>query len=68
MKNLTSNLDLLAHALIVRPQLFVSKNPEKLKEVSLDLTGHTCNGRCKRLVHELIDIFVLVVLDLGMGL
>jgi len=30
--------------------LFVSKNPEKPKKVSVDLTRHTYDGRCKRLV------------------
>jgi len=49
-KSLISDLVLLAHALIVRPQLFVSKNPEKPKKVSMDLTGHTYDGRCKSLV------------------
>ena len=49
-KSLTSNLVLLAHALIVQPQLFVSKNLVKPKKVSVDLTGHTCDGRCKHLV------------------
>jgi len=46
-KSLISDLVRLAHALIVRPHLFVSKNPEKPKKVSVDLTGHTYHGRCK---------------------
>jgi len=45
-KSLSSDLILLAqgHALTVRPHLFVSKNPEKPKKVSVDLTGHTYDG------------------------
>ena len=49
-KSLSSDLILLAHALIVRPHLFVSKNPEKPKKVRVDLTGHTYDDRCKRRV------------------
>ena len=48
-KSLSSDPILLAHALTVRPHLFVSKNPEKPKNVSVDLTRHTYDGRCKRL-------------------
>ena len=59
---------LLAHALIVRPHLFVGKNPEKSKKVSVDLTGHTYDGRCKRLVHDAINVLVFVVLDVCTGL
>jgi len=66
LKSLISDLILLAHALIVRPQLLVSKNPEKPKKVSVDLTGHTYDGRCER--HESIDVLVFVVLDIGTGL
>ena len=58
---------LLAHALIVRSQLLVSKNPEKPKKISVYLTGHTCDGRCKRLV-ETIEVLVFVVFDIGTGL
>ena len=29
-------------------------NPEKLKKVRVDLTGHTYDGRCKRLVNDVI--------------
>ena len=36
MKSLISDLVLLAHALIVRPQLFVRKNPEKPKKCGRD--------------------------------
>ena len=64
--SLSSDLILLAHALIVRPHLIVSKNPEKPKKVSVDLTGHTYDGRCKRLVHDAIDVLVFV--DVCMGL
>ena len=35
LERLISNVILLAHALIVRPHLFVSKNPEKPKKFSL---------------------------------
>jgi len=52
--------------IIVRPQLLVSKNPEKPKKISVDLTGLTYDGRCKRLVT--IDVLVFVVLDIGSGL
>jgi len=64
--SLSSDLILLAHALIVRLHLFVSKNPEKPKKVSVDLTGHTCNGRCKRLANEPINVFVFVVLKINL--
>ena len=50
---------------MVRPHLFVSKNPEKPKKVSVDLTGHTYDGRCKRLVNDAINVLVFVVLDLN---
>ena len=60
-KALSSDLILLAHALIVRLHLIVSKNPEKPKKVSVDLTGHTYDGRCKRLVHDAINVLVFVV-------
>jgi len=45
-----SILSSFAHALIIQPQLLVSKNPEKPTKISVDLTGHTYDGRCKRLV------------------
>jgi len=48
--------------------MFVSKNPEKPKKVSVDLTGHTYDGRCKSLADEPINDLVLVVLDVGTGL
>jgi len=67
-KSLISDLILLAHALIVRPHLFVSKNPEKPKKVSVDLTRHIYDGRCKRLVHDAINVLVFVVLDVCTGL
>jgi len=44
----------------------VRKNPEKPKKVNVDLTGHTYDGRCKRLVT--IDVLVFVVLDIDTGL
>jgi len=62
------DLILLGHALIVRPHLFVSKNPEKPKKVSVDLTRHTYDGMCKRLVHDAINVLVFVVLDVCTGL
>ena len=62
------DLILLAHTLIVRPHLSVSKNPEKPKKVSVDLTGHTYDGSCKRLVHDAINVLVFVVLDVDTGL
>ena len=65
---LTSDLILLAYALIVRPHLVVRKNPEKLKKVNVDLTGHTYDGRCKCLVHESIGVLVLVGLEIGTSL
>jgi len=68
LKSLSSDHILLAHALIVRPHLFVSKNPENPKKVSVDLTGHTFNGRCKRLVQDAINVLVFVVLDVCTGL
>jgi len=45
-------------------------NPEKpSKKVSVDLTGHTYDGRCKRHVRqEPINVLVFVVLDVGTGL
>ena len=30
-----------------------------LKKVSVDLTGHTYDGRCKRLVNDAINVLVL---------
>ena len=48
--------------------MIVSKNPEKPKKVSVDLTGHTCDGRCKSLVHDAINVLVFVVLDVCTGL
>ena len=51
-----------------RAHLFVSKNPEKPKKVSVDLTGHTYDGRCKRLVDEPINVLVFVVLDVDTSL
>jgi len=60
-ESLISDLILLAHALIVRPHLFVIKNTEKPKKVSVDLTGHTYDDRCKRLVDAII-VLVFVVL------
>ena len=37
-------------------------------KVSADLTGHTYDGRCKRLVHDAINVLVFVVLDVCTGL
>jgi len=54
---------MISNALIVRPHLFVSKNTEKPKTVSVDLTGHRYDGRCKRLVDDPINVLVFVVLD-----
>jgi hypothetical protein len=48
--------------------IFVSKNPEKPKKVCVDLTGHTYDGRCKRLVNDAINVLVFVVLDVCTGL
>jgi len=53
---------------MVRPHLFVSKNPEKPKKVSVDLTGHSYDGRCKRLVDDPINVPVFDVLDVCTGL
>jgi len=58
-KSLISDLVRLVHALIVRPHLFVSKNPEKPKKVSVDLTGHTYHGRCKPLVTSQTILYLL---------
>ena len=38
--------------------MLVSKSPGKPKKVSVDLTGHTYDGRCKRLVHDAINVLV----------
>jgi len=34
----------------------------------VDLTGHTYDGRCKRLVNDAITVLVFVVLDVCTGL
>ena len=52
-------------SLIVRPHLFVRKNPEKPKKVSVDLTGHTYEGRCKRLVCVALRVEFLLKTESG---
>jgi len=44
------------------------KNQEKPKKVRVDLTGHTYDGRCKRLVDDPINALAFVVLDVCTGL
>ena len=65
-ERLISDVILLAHALIVRPHLFVREYPGKPKEISVYLTCHTCDGGCESLVT--ISLRAFVVLNCCTGL
>ena len=52
-ERIISDVILLAHALLVRPHLLVRENPDKPKEISVNLTCHTYGAECENLVEAI---------------